>query len=84
MKTLEMHDKLKSIPSKDLAKLLNIGTDMAKKYRLFPNKHTPDAIQAEKIKIKFKIPTRFWGDIKSYLQENDTKQSRKIATTKGV
>jgi len=84
MNTLKIHEKLKSIPSVDLAETIGVSKHMAKKYRLSPGAHTPNIVQAEKIRRKYKIPFSFWINIKSYLQDNDTKHQDKKAMRRGA
>jgi len=43
----------------------------------------PTADKMFKLEDEFGIPVHAWRNIKSYLQENDTKQTQKNSNTKG-
>lgn len=55
-----MHEKLKKIPTSELAEVMGVGNNMAAKYKKEPWRYTPSAPQASRLQRKFKIPVEFW------------------------
>jgi plasmid maintenance system antidote protein VapI len=62
-------------------KLLNFGYSSVMVRKLIQGTTKPTADKMFKLEDMFNIPVSAWRDIKSYLQENDTKEQCTSATT---
>ena len=58
-------------------KLSNFGYSKDSIFKLLQGVIKPTADKMFKLEDEFGIPVNAWRDIKSYLQENDTKQKSK-------
>ena len=76
MKTRTKREKLK-------LKLLKSGYSEESIKKLFQGRQKPPLDKAFSLHDNFNVNINIWRDIKSYLQENNTKQSNTIATPQG-
>lgn len=79
MKTEQLLIRLRNIDTNELSKVMNVRTDMARKYKREPWKYDPPTSKAIEVELAFGIPVHFWKDIKSYVSNsNNTANKDKI------
>jgi hypothetical protein len=72
MKTITLLNRLRTIDTNELSKVMNIRPNMARKYKKEPWKYDPPTSKAIEVELSFGIPVHFWKDIKSYSTESIT------------
>ncbi len=80
METLIELKKLRQVKTEDLAKVINVSLNMARKYKSKPWEYDPPTTKAVAIQRAFNISTTFWSDIRTCHNENipDAEDKNKI------
>lgn len=76
MKTQQQLKDLRNIKTESLAEVMNISSNMARKYKREPWKYDPPTTKAVAVEQAFEIPVVFWKDIKSFISESLTKDTK--------
>lgn len=84
METINLLENLRNINTESLAKVMNISSNMARKYKREPWKYDPPTTKAVAVEESFGIPVFFWKNVKFFHIESLSEEEAKNKYRKEV